>query len=132
MPPAWGAKRGQVAQKNGRRCKKVERAKSSGIFNCPSTSFIPIDISTKSRMQHKLWCKKLIRKVPKMLTSSASDHLVHIAVSGLTEYCSIFHFPSVRPFVLLRHRRDISTFLDILTVYTMKTIYFLNAYHLGW
>ena len=38
--------------------------------------------------------------------------------------------PSVRPSV--RHRRDISTFLDILTVFTMKTIYFLNAYHLGW
>ena len=37
-----------------------------------------------------------------------------------------------RPFILLRHRRDISTFLDILTVYTMKTIYFLNAYHPGW
>ena len=37
---------------------------------------------------------------------------------------------SVRPFVL-RHRRDISTFLDILMVYNMKTIYFLNAYHLG-
>ena len=51
-----------------------------------------------------------------------------IAVSGPTEHCSIFHFPP--PFVL-RHRRDIITFLDILTVYTMKTIYFLNAYHLG-
>ena len=50
------------------------------------------------------------------------------AVSGPTEHCPIFHFPSV----LLRHRRDILTFLDILTVYTMKTIYFLNAYHLGW
>ena len=37
----------------------------------------------------------------------------------------------LRPSVL-RHRRDISTFLYILTVYTMKTIYFLNAYHLGW
>ena len=36
----------------------------------------------------------------------------------------------LRSFV--RHRRDISTFLDILTNYTMKTIYFLNAYHLGW
>ena len=42
-----------------------------------------------------------------------------------------FPLSSVRPFVL-RHRRDILTFLDILTVYTMKTIYFLNAYHLGW
>ena len=52
------------------------------------------------------------------------------AVSGLREHCPIFHFPSVRSSV--RHRRDISTFLDILTVYTMKTIYFLNAYHLGW
>ena len=49
-----------------------------------------------------------------------------IAVSGPTEHCPIFHFPFVR------HRRDISTFLDILTVYTMKTIYFLNAYHPGW
>ena len=54
------------------------------------------------------------------------------AVSGPTEHCSIFHFPFVRPSVLLRHRRDILTFLDILTVYTMKMIYFLNAYHLGW
>ena len=35
----------------------------------------------------------------------------------------------LRSFVL-RHRRDILTFLDILTVYTMKTIYFLN--HLDW
>ena len=35
----------------------------------------------------------------------------------------------LRSFVL-RHRRDILTFLDILTVYTMKTIYFLN--HLSW
>ena len=46
---------------------------------------------------------------------------------------TLLYFPlssSVRPSV--RHRRDISTFLDILTVYTMKTIYFLNAYHLGW
>ena len=51
-----------------------------------------------------------------------------IAVSGPTEHCPIFHFPSF----VLRHRRDISTFLDILTVYTMKTIYFLNAYNLGW
>ena len=54
-----------------------------------------------------------------------------IAVSGPTEHCSIFHFPPPPPSVL-RHRRDISTFLDILTVYTMNTIYFLNAYHLGW
>ena len=38
----------------------------------------------------------------------------------------------VRPSVLLRQRRDKLTFLDNLTVYTMKTIYFLNAYHLGW
>ena len=42
-------------------------------------------------------------------------------------------FSTFRPSsVLLRHRRDISTFLDILTVYTMETIYFLNAYYLGW
>ena len=30
------------------------------------------------------------------------------------------------------HRRDISTFLDNLMVWIMKTIYFLNAYHPGW
>ena len=41
-------------------------------------------------------------------------------------------FSTFRPSSVLRHRRDISTFLDILTVYTMKTIHFLNAYHLGW
>ena len=56
---------------------------------------------------------------------------VYIAVSGLPEYCSIFHFP---PFVCLsvRHGRDNSTFLDNLMVWIMKTIYFLNAYHPGW
>ena len=41
-------------------------------------------------------------------------------------------FSTFRPSSVLCHRRDISTFLEILTVYTMKTIYFLNAYHLGW
>ena len=34
-----------------------------------------------------------------------------IAISGLTEYCPIFHFPPS-----VRHRRDISTFLDNLMV----------------
>ena len=55
------------------------------------------------------------------------------AVSGPTEHCPIFHFPSVRSSV--RHRRDLydtSTFFYFLTVHIMKTIYFLNAYHLGW
>ena len=56
------------------------------------------------------------------------------------QYCGFWsnrtlpYFPlssSVRP-PFVRHRRDILTFLDILTVYTMKTIYFLNAYHPGW
>ena len=47
---------------------------------------------------------------------------------------TLLYFPlsSVRPSSVLRHRRDILTFFDILTVYTMKTIYFLNAYHPGW
>ena len=57
---------------------------------------------------------------------------IAIAVSGPTEHCPIFHFPSVRPPFVLRHRRDITTVLDILTVYTMKTKYFLNAYYPGW
>ena len=52
-------------------------------------------------------------------------------ICGFWSNRTLLYFPlSVRPFV--RHRRDISTFLDILTVYTMKTIYFLNAYHLDW
>ena len=68
----------------------------------------------------------------KTLSTPDFDSWNLIAVSGPTEHCPIFHFPSVRPPFVLRHRRDISTFLDILTVYTMKTIYFLNAYHLGW
>ena len=38
------------------------------------------------------------------------DHTVIFEVSGPTEHCSIFHFPSVRSSV--RHRRVISTFLD--------------------
>ena len=44
---------------------------------------------------------------------------IPFAVTGLTEYCTIFHFPlSVRLSVHLsvRHRRDISTFLDNLMV----------------
>ena len=56
----------------------------------------------------------------------------NIAVSGLTEHCPIFHFPPfVRSFVRPSQACHINL-LDILTVYTMKTIYFLNAYHLGW
>ena len=56
--------------------------------------------------------------------------ILRFLVQQNTAQFSTFLRPSVRPFV--RHRRDISTFFDILTVYTMKTIYFLNAYHLGW
>ena len=55
------------------------------------------------------------------------DDLCIFAVSGLPEHCIFFHFP---PFV--RHGHDISTFLDNLMVWTTKTIYFLNAHHLGW
>ena len=56
-----------------------------------------------------------------------------------TSYCgfwstrTLLYFPlSVLRPPFVHQRPDISTFLDILTVYTMKTIYFLNAYHLGW
>ena len=48
----------------------------------------------------------------------------NFAISGLPEYCTIFHFPSS----VLRHRRDMSTFLDDFIVKTMKTMYFLNAH----
>ena len=43
----------------------------------------------------------------------------HIAVSGLTEHCPIFHFPS-------------SVLHSSVTGVTMKTIYFLKACHLCW
>ena len=55
--------------------------------------------------------------VPKLVTRIASttwDNNI-FAVSGPTEHCSIFHFPPP-PFVLLRHRRDISTLLDNLMI----------------
>ena len=71
----------------------------------------------------------------KVYLSRFADFLLFvfvIAVSGPTEHCPIFHFPSVLRSFVLRHRRDILTFLDILTVYIMTTIYFLNAYHPGW
>ena len=58
-----------------------------------------------------------------------SQNLSPFVVFGLPEHCTNFQFPP--PPSVLRHRRDISTFLDIFTVYTIKTIYFLNAYHLG-
>ena len=58
----------------------------------------------------------------------ANETFPPVAVSVLPE---LHYFPlSVRPFVL-RPRRDTSTFLDNLMVYTLKTIYFLSAYHLG-
>ena len=72
---------------------------------------------------------KIIRRWPFYLNDQF--HIYLFAVSGLPGYCTIFHFPFVL-LLLLRHRRDILTFLDILTVYTMKTIYFLNASHLRW
>ena len=75
---------------------------------------------------------KYLFKYCQLLRKKCHIFRIIIAVSGPTEHCPIFHFPSVRPSSVLRHRRDILTFFDILTVYTMKTIYFLNAYHLGW
>ena len=40
---------------------------------------------------------------------------IPFAVIVLTEYCTIFHFPSIRP-SSVRHRRDISTFLGNLMI----------------
>ena len=50
-----------------------------------------------------------------------SQNLSPFVVFGLPEHCTNFQFPP--PPSVLRHRRDISTFLDNLMVYTMKTIY---------
>ena len=61
-------------------------------------------------------------KVGGPATEPPPSDFVFVAVSGLPEHCTIFHFPpSVRSSV--RHRRDISTFLDILTVYTIYHIF---------
>ena len=45
-----------------------------------------------------------------------ADVKIVVAVFGLPEHCPIFHFPpsALRPSV--RHRRDISTFLDNLMI----------------
>ena len=40
---------------------------------------------------------------------------ISFAVTGLTEYCTIFHFLSVRPFSVY-HRHDISIFLNNLMI----------------
>ena len=56
-----------------------------------------------------------------------SQNLSPFVVFGLPEHCTNFQFPP--PPSVLRHRRVISTFLDNLMVYTMKTICFLNSYH---
>ena len=81
-----GQKEGRWRRKMGGGVKRWREQKAAAYSTGPSTSFIPIDISTKSRMQHKLWCKKLIRKVPRMLTSSASDYLVHIFKPNLIHF----------------------------------------------
>ena len=54
-----------------------------------------------------------------------------IAVSGQPEHCSIFLFPPHPP-PSSRYSRDIPTFLISFMVYSMKTKYFLSAYHPGW
>ena len=81
-----GQKEGRWRRKMGGGVKRWREQKAAAYSTGPSTSFIPIDISTKSRMQHKLSCKKLIRKVPRMLTSSASDYLVHIFKPNLIHF----------------------------------------------
>ena len=73
-------------------------------------------------------CEQKNSVLSNLITSAKSSPLLRFLVQQNTALFSTFR----PPFVLLRHRRDILTFLDILTVYTMKTIYFLNAYHLGW
>ena len=56
-------------------------------------------------------------------SSACKFWLLRFLFQQNTALFSTFRPPSsVRPSV--RHRRDISTFLDILTVFTMKTIYF--------
>ena len=61
------------------------------------------------------------------LVLNGLDHVNHIL--RFMVYQNTALFSTFRPSV--RHRRDISTLLDILTVQTMKTIYFVNEYHLG-
>ena len=56
--------------------------------------------------------------------------LLQFLVYHNTALFATFLYSSVRS--SNRHGCDISTFLDDLMVWTMKTIYFLNTYHLGW
>ena len=86
------------------------------------------------------WNKVLLHCLIYFLDSRAWPQTDITLENNNTRYCGFWsnrtlpYFPlssSVRP-PFVRHRRDILTFLDILTVYTMKTIYFLNAYHPGW
>ena len=55
-----------------------------------------------------------------------------IAVSGQSEYCTIFHFLFVCPFIRSSVTGVTSQLFSIIWWFTMKTIYFLNAYHLCW
>ena len=89
---------------------------------------------------------RMLWRGPSLATLSAAQRQVSISHSWyfrfpetgqneilwfLIHFRTLLYFPlSVRPFVP-RHRRDISTFFVNLMVWTMKTIYFLNAYHLG-
>ena len=66
------------------------------------------------------------------------ENINHMTWQDKTLYCgfwsnrTLLYFPLSACPSSIRHRRDISTFLDNLMAYTLKTIYFLSAYHLGW
>ena len=91
-------------------------------------AFSKEDISTNEKKYKK---KEKGHAQKKGISPNTCDislrHLLRFLVQQNTALFSTF-----RSSVLLCQRRDISTFLDILTVDTMKTIYFLNTYHLGW
>ena len=65
-------------------------------------------------------------------TRHCNDRPDIVAVSGPTEHCSIFHFPSVLRSSVRSSQAWHINFSWYFDYYTMKTIYFLNAYHLGW
>ena len=63
---------------------------------------------------------------------TCNSQVVRLKILRFLVYQNTNIFSTFRPSSSVSHRRDISTFLDNLMVYIMKTIYFLDAYHLGW
>ena len=102
--------------------------KRGGISSLTTPSFPATTF--KNTYELPLWPVHEVEVEVILCLGDHMDHRPPPLLFGLPEKCSFFHFPPPSS-VLLRHSRDLSTFLDNLVVSTVKAIYFLNAYHLG-